>query len=69
MVAVVDPVPDVTAYPLDEALKLLSSTDYRLEITRTAPPGKSCGIGAERVVRQRFQGDRISLLVTFERFK
>jgi hypothetical protein len=61
-------IPDVVAYPLEEAASLLAAAGVRVVgLRETAAPQASPGGGVVRVVRQREVGDReVELVVTRE---
>ncbi len=60
--------PDVLAYPLEEARRVLAAAGFTVEVTETRPPRAGPPAGTTRVVRQEQDGRRIRLVVTAERF-
>ena len=62
-------IPEVLAYPLDEARRLLDADGIEAQVAETRPPGGGTPAGALRVVRQRDEDVRVLLVVTHERYE
>jgi hypothetical protein len=62
-------IPEVLAYPLDEARRLLEGDGVEARVTETHPPGGVVPAGALRVIRQRAEEGRVLLVVTHERYE
>jgi hypothetical protein len=62
-------IPEVLAYPLDEARRLLEGEGVEARVTETHPPGGVVPAGALRVIRQRAEDGRVLLVVTHERYE
>ncbi len=59
--------PDVLALPLEEAERQLQTARVTVDVVETRPP-RGDAAGARRVVQQRWEGDRVRLVVTYERY-